>query len=68
MYRLESNNHSSIILNTITTTSFYNFTLIPILILTTIVLTEEEWAAIANKYGYGINVDEALKDELVEFV
>ena len=30
-------------------------------------LTEKEWAAMANKYGYGIDVDEATKDELVEF-
>ena len=29
---------------------------------------EEEWAAIASKYGYGINVDDTTKDELVEFV
>jgi len=31
-------------------------------------LTEEEWAVMASKYGYGINVDEAIKDELIEFV
>src|SRR5271156_1918837 len=30
--------------------------------------TEEEWAAMASKYGYGINADEATKDELIEFV
>lgn len=30
--------------------------------------TEEEWAEMANKYGYGIDVDEAIKEELVEFV
>ena len=29
---------------------------------------EEEWAAIASKYRYGIDADEASKDELVEFV
>jgi len=31
-------------------------------------LTEKEWAVMASKYGYGINVNEATKDELVEFV
>jgi hypothetical protein len=31
-------------------------------------LTREEWAARANKYGYGINAMGATKDELVEFV
>ena len=31
-------------------------------------LTEKEWAAMASKYGYGIDVDEATKDKLVEFV
>ena len=67
-YRLESNNYLSIILNTITTTSLYNFTLIPILTLTTIALTEEEWAAMASKYRYRINIDKALKDKLVEFI
>jgi len=30
--------------------------------------TEKEWAVMASKYGYGINVDEAIKDELVEFI
>ena len=30
--------------------------------------TEEEWAAKASKYRYGIDVDKATKDELVEFV
>ncbi len=29
---------------------------------------KEEWAARASKYGYGIDADEATKDELVEFV
>ncbi len=43
-------------------------TLIPILIPTTIALIEEEWAVIASKYRYGIDVDKALKDKLVEFV
>ena len=43
-------------------------TLIPILIPTTIALTEEEWAIMASKYGYRIDPDEALKDKLVEFV
>ena len=42
-------------------------TLIPTLIPTTMAPTEKEWAAMANKYGYGINADEATKDELVEF-
>ena len=32
------------------------------------VRTEEEWAEMASKYGYGINANEATKDELVEFV
>ena len=31
-------------------------------------LMEEEWAVMASKYGYGINTDKALKDELVEFI
>ena len=31
-------------------------------------LTEEEWAIIASKYGYGINTDKVLKDKLVEFI
>jgi len=31
-------------------------------------LTEKEWAARASKYGYGINIDEATKDELIEFI
>jgi len=31
-------------------------------------LTEKEWAAMASKYGYGIDADKATKDELVEFV
>jgi hypothetical protein len=30
--------------------------------------TEEEWAVMASKYGYGIDANEATKDELVEFV
>ena len=52
-----------------TLTSNLNFfelttTLIP----TTMELTEKEWAAMASKYGYGINADKATKDELVEFV
>ena len=68
MYRLKSNNYLSTILNIITITLLYNFTLIPILILITIVLIEEEWAAMASKYGYRIDADKALKDELVEFV
>ena len=39
----------------------------PTLIPTTMVLIEQEWAAMANKYGYGIDADKAIKDELVEF-
>ena len=30
--------------------------------------TREEWVVRASKYGYGIDVDKATKDELVEFV
>ena len=29
--------------------------------------TEKEWAAMASKYGYGIDADKATKDKLVEF-
>ena len=58
----------SIILNTITITPLYNFTLIPILIPTTIAPTEEEWVTMASKYRYRINADKALKDKLVEFI
>ena len=46
-------------------------TLIPTFIptiFTTIARTEEEWAVIASKYGYKINVDEATKDKLVKFI
>ena len=43
-------------------------TFIPTLISTTMAPTEKEWAAIASKYGYGINADEATKDKLAEFV
>ena len=68
MYRLESNNYLSTISNIITITLLYNFTLIPILILITIVLIEEEWAVMASKYGYRIDADKALKDKLVEFI
>ena len=38
------------------------------LILTTIARTEKEWAVIANKYKYRIDIDEAIKDKLVEFI
>jgi hypothetical protein len=31
-------------------------------------LTKKEWAARASKYGYGIDADDATKDELVKFV
>jgi hypothetical protein len=30
--------------------------------------TKQEWAARASKYGYGIDANDATKDELVEFV
>ena len=43
-------------------------TLIPTLIPTTMVLMEKEWAAIANKYKYGIDTDKAIKDKLGEFI
>ncbi len=52
---------SNLNLQTITT-----FT--PTFIFMTMALIEEKWAVIANKYRYGINVDEASKDELVEFI
>ena len=29
---------------------------------------EEEWAIKASKYGYRININEATKDKLIEFV
>ena len=32
------------------------------------VLTEQEWAAITSKYGYGINADEVFNNKLVEFI
>ena len=35
---------------------------------TTMARMEEEWAVIASKYRYKINVDKAIKDKLVEFV
>jgi hypothetical protein len=35
---------------------------------TTIARTEKEWAEMASKYGYGIDADEATKEEMVEFV
>ena len=31
-------------------------------------LTEKEQAAIASKYRYGINAEEAIKDKLVKFI
>ena len=34
----------------------------------TMALTEQEWAAIASKYGYGINADKASNNKLVEFI
>ena len=41
---------------------------IPTLIFITIVLTEEEWAIMASKYGYRIDADKAIKDKLAEFI
>ena len=35
---------------------------------TTIAQMEEEWAIIASKYRYRINIDKATKDKLVEFI
>ena len=29
---------------------------------------KEEWAAMANKYGYRINANKILEDKLVEFI
>ena len=29
---------------------------------------KEEWATMANKYGYGIDAEEAIKDKLVKFI
>ena len=29
---------------------------------------KEKWAAMASKYRYGIDVEKAIKDKLVEFV
>ena len=43
-------------------------TFIPTFIPTTMALMEKEWAAIANKYKYGIDIDKAIKDELGEFI
>ena len=43
-------------------------TLIPTIMAPTESPTEEEWAAMASKYGYGIDANKASKDELVEFV
>ena len=31
-------------------------------------LIKEEWTTRASKYGYGINIDEASKNKIVEFV
>ena len=30
--------------------------------------TEKEWAVIASKYKYGIDVDKTIKDKLIKFV
>ena len=43
-------------------------TLIPIIIAPMESLIKEEWAAMANKYKYRIDVDKAIKDKLVEFI
>ena len=29
---------------------------------------EKEWAVMASKYKYRINIDKAIKDKLVEFI
>ena len=31
-------------------------------------LIEQEWAAMASKYGYRINADKAFNNKLIEFV
>jgi hypothetical protein len=36
--------------------------------LLTMTPTEEKWASIANKYGYGIEANKATPLELIEFV
>ena len=41
---------------------------IPTLIFITIVPIEEEWAIMASKYRYGIDINKAIKDKLVKFV
>ena len=30
--------------------------------------TKEEWAAMVSKYKYRIDIEEAIKDKLIEFV
>ena len=44
------------------------FKLTTTLIPTTIALIEKEWAAMASKYGYGIDADKVSKDKLVKFI
>ena len=43
-------------------------TLIPITMAPTKSPTEKKWATIASKYGYRINTEKTLKDELVKFI
>ena len=43
-------------------------TLIPTIMAPTESPTKKKWAAMANKYGYRIDADKAIKDKLVEFV
>ena len=43
-------------------------TLIPIIMALTESPTKEELSAMASKFKYGIDAEEAIKDELVEFI
>ena len=49
------------------TNNYSIFTFIPITLIT-ITRIEEEWAIMASKYRYGINIDKVIKDELIEFI
>src|SRR5438046_7367702 len=40
----------------------------PLFELQTMAHTEEEWAVLANEYGYGINPNKATRSELVDFI
>ena len=46
----------------------YTLTFIPTLISTTMEPIEKEWAARIRKYGYRIDADKAIKEELIEFI